>query len=170
MDWEKIGETVVAVAVGGGLTATGAWLLNILKQRQEFKEKDREANRQDRRDALQELSDILAARSQDLAKLEAKVERALENERECEKKWTRALAYIEYISYEAQRQGWPVRPFQEHGTDVHPILPPDVPEDRRVADDPTRKGPERRRPQRRGGGEVELHGPTPDPPTGDNGG
>lgn len=187
MDLEKIGEVLAAALGGGIITAGGALLLSYLKQRHELRGRDREAERQERKDALQEMQDIVTKMREDLDRADGKAERALENERECEKKWVRAVSYIEYIGYEARRQGWPIRPWSEHGSAEHPALPtgqippgdsgPNWGMERRREDSPgkapggrDRRGGARGPGRGRQGGPVEPYGPNqtgdPDQPAG----
>lgn len=167
MPWEEVGKllTVLFTGLGGGVL--GKWLLDVWREWRRGKGIDRTVARRERADALEELTAIIDTLRRDLAKTDAKAEAALTNERECEKKWIRALSYIEYIVFEAQVRGWDIRPWKEHGTDLAvPALPQGVIEDRRKKDDPRRRGPERRRKR---DGEVDLHGPDePPPPSGDD--
>lgn len=172
MDLEKLGELLVVLFVGLGGGVGGKFLLDFLKQRQEGSERLRAAARVERADAIVELNTIIATLRNDQERTDAKAELALRNERECERKWVRAVEYIQYVMFEANERGWNLRPFKEDPTDSH--RPISLAEDRRTDPDPQPTGPERRKSEqgksrgRRGSGKgpVEPYGPPPPgPPT-----
>lgn len=183
MSWEDVGKLLSVLFVGLGGGVGGKWLLDMYKEWRKGKRQDVSVRatqtRRERADAIEELTEIIDTLRSDLAKVDVKAETALRNERECERKWIRAIEYIQYVTYEANTRGWQLRSFHQEDTDTHPTLPRDVPEDRRRGPDPTRRGPERRLDRQRGGspddqqGLVEPHGPPfsdtppPLPPTSD---
>lgn len=163
MYWEEIGKLLSVLFVGLGGGVGGKWLLDMYREWRKGKRTDQAARstttRRERADAIEELTEIIDTLRQDLSKVDVKAETALRNERECERKWIRAVEYIQYVMYEANARGWQLRPFKEEWTDEH--RPISLAEDRRKVDDPTRKGPERRgRKTREDQGRVEPHGPT----------
>lgn len=164
MPWEEVGKLLSVLLVGLGGGAGGKWLLDAYKEWKKNQQKDQTVKatvvRRERAEAIAELNEIIDSLRQDLAKVDAKAEQALRNERECERKWIRAVEYIQYVMYEANRRGWDLRPYRQDGTDTHEALDSSVGE-RRKANDPNRRGPERRKSQQPGGdqGQFDLHGP-----------
>lgn len=130
---------ILAGLIGGGaFVGLGGWLLKLLDKRAALADKSRQAGRAERKDAIDELSALVDDLRRDVDRAGEKADRAVEAERRCDKRLTRAIEYIAYIGYEARRQGWNLRPWAEDGTDDHPAL------ERRGPGDPDYKGPERR--------------------------
>ena len=148
----------IAVAAGGGGIWKGAdYILKYFSDRHnrklqeedkkhENKKEDRAEDRIDRKEAIDYLTAIADDLRKDVDRANANAARCLENEARCERRVTRLKEYVEYVAYEANKKGWDLRPWKDDGTDVHTPLPPAP--DRRTADNPDFRGPDRRKPKR----------------------
>lgn len=114
--------TLITLVIG----AVVAGIVQITKVRHDN-------SRELRQDTIDEMQALITRLTKDYedSKLEIRQNqeeiRALQTEaRQCERQYERAISRIEYLEEMMAGKGFPVRPFNKDGSDLHRSLPPEA--------------------------------------------
>jgi chromosome segregation ATPase len=127
VDLDGAGWAGVGTVVGGGLTAVGAWVRSVLKDR-------RESATADRREAVQEAYKLIDKLRQDVdradqkaERIEAELDQVREDHARCERRYGIAEERISSLEDALTGAGIKFRPWRgvgDGGSADHPAVPP----------------------------------------------